>query len=152
MKCVKGDLIQLTLAGEFDVIIHGCNCFCTMGAGIAKQIRTHFPQAYEADLETNSGDREKLGKYSWALVNANRNTVIVVNGYTQFHYSGGGILADYKAIENLFCQLKKDFSGKRFGYPKIGAGLANGDWASIKGIIDQALEGEDHTLVEFKRV
>lgn len=35
MKTIKGDLIQLALANEFDVIIHGCNCFCTMGKGIA---------------------------------------------------------------------------------------------------------------------
>ena len=35
MKIIKGNLISLALAGEFEVIIHGCNCFCTMGAGIA---------------------------------------------------------------------------------------------------------------------
>lgn len=45
MNIVHGDLIQLALAGQFDVIIHGCNCFCTMGAGIAKAIRQEFPEA-----------------------------------------------------------------------------------------------------------
>ena len=39
MKIIKGDLIKLALQGEFDVIVHGCNCFCTMGAGIAKSIK-----------------------------------------------------------------------------------------------------------------
>ena len=43
MKVIEGDLIQLALTGEFDVIIHGCNCFCAMVAGIAQSIRSVFP-------------------------------------------------------------------------------------------------------------
>ena len=35
MNIVKGDLIKSAKEGQFDVIIHGCNCFNTMGAGIA---------------------------------------------------------------------------------------------------------------------
>mgnify|MGYP001795501660 FL=1 len=42
MKTIKGDLVKLAIKGEFDLIIHGCNCFCTMGAGIAKTIRSHL--------------------------------------------------------------------------------------------------------------
>ena len=41
------------------------------------------------------------------------------------------------------------FSGRKIGYPKIGAGLAGGDWEVIEKIIDAELEGEDHALVEF---
>ena len=35
MKTVTGDLIALAQQGTFDVIAHGCNCMCQMGAGIA---------------------------------------------------------------------------------------------------------------------
>jgi hypothetical protein len=35
-------------------------------------------------------------------------------------------------------------------YPKIGAGLARGDWPTIAAMIDEELAGEDHTLVEFE--
>ncbi|MDD9304815.1 MAG: macro domain-containing protein [Desulfobacter sp.] len=147
MKCITGDLIELTLAGKFDLIIHGCNCFCAMGAGIARQIRDYFPQAFQADQSTASGEKTKLGTYSKAVVETPNNKVIIINGYTQFHYSGKGVLADYKAIETLFSQLKTDFSGKRMGYPKIGAGLGKGNWEVIQKIIDQALADENHTLV-----
>ena len=34
-KEIEGNLISLALAGNFDVIAHGCNCFCTMQSGIA---------------------------------------------------------------------------------------------------------------------
>lgn len=149
MKCIKGDLIQLAREGQFDLIIHGCNCFCTMGAGIAKQIRAYFPKAWEADLATESGDRSKLGTYSKACVATPYGKLYVINAYTQYHYSGNGVLVDYDAITKIFTSLKRRFSGSRMGYPKIGAGLAKGDWNIISEIIDSALTGEDHTLVEL---
>ncbi len=149
MPLLKGDLIQLALAGEFDLIIHGCNCFCTMGAGIARQIRDTFPAAYQADLETRPGDRNKLGTYSQATIPLQGNSLTILNGYTQYHYSGSQLLADYGAIKTLFARIKRDFPGRKIGYPKIGAGLARGDWKKINSIIDQQLDGENHTLVEY---
>ncbi len=149
MKTVNGDLLQLGLTGHFDVIIHGCNCFCSMGAGIARAIRSEFPEALNADAATVKGDRDKLGNYSQASIKRNSHTFTVINGYTQYNYSGETVLVDYEAVRTLFARLKKEFHGQRFGYPKIGAGLAGGDWNIISAIIDQELAGEDHTLVIF---
>lgn len=149
MRILKGDLIKLAMAGKFDVIVHGCNCFCTMGAGIARLIRDNFPQAYQADLKTEMGNRQKLGTYSLAQIKSDDTSFIVVNGYTQFDFSGPGVLVDYNAIRKLFSNLKVDFRGLRVGYPKIGAGLAGGEWKIIAAIIDKELQGEDHTLVEY---
>jgi O-acetyl-ADP-ribose deacetylase (regulator of RNase III) len=149
MKRIKGNLIHLAQEGQFDLIIHGCNCFCTMGAGIAKQIRSQFPQAWEADLATQSGDRSKLGSYSKACINTPSGRLHVINAYTQYHYSGDGVLVDYDAVTKVFTALKNQFHGQRMGYPQIGAGLAGGDWKIISEIIDSALDGETHTLVEL---
>ncbi|MBU8850049.1 MAG: macro domain-containing protein, partial [Desulfobacterales bacterium] len=79
MNILKGDLIQFALTGRFDVIIHGCNCFCSMGAGIAKMIRDNFPEAYQADLKTGMGDKKKLGTYSMARIERNNNIFTIVN-------------------------------------------------------------------------
>ena len=161
MKTVTGDLIDLAKSGGFDVIVHGCNCFHTMGAGIAKRIRLEFPEAYEADRVTKKGDASKLGSITWTNVQANRN-LIVVNAYTQFHHkfrlealdpnlaatmSANAPLVDYDAVRLAFRAVKKIFTGRRIAYPKIGAGLARGDWSVIERIIDQELVEEDHTLV-----
>ena len=151
MKSVKGDLIKMALEGQFDVIIHGCNCHCTMGAGIAKIIRNTFPRAYEADLKTAKGSRAKLGTISFASAEHSHHTLTVVNAYTQFDYQGGGVLVDYDAVRAVMRRVKSQFAGQRIGYPKIGAGLAGGDWDVIAAIIDEELAGEDHTLVEFAR-
>jgi len=151
MDSVEGDLVDLTLQGEFDVIVHGCNCFCSMSAGIAKAIQEEFPEAYAADLVTIKGDHNKLGDYSYATVERDSKEITIVNGYTQFHYQGDGPLVDYDAVRQLFQRIKSDFAGRRIGYPKIGAGLAGGDWPTIAAIIDEELAGENHTLVLFKR-
>ena len=39
---IKGDLIELAKAGEFDVIAHGCNCFNAQKSGIARQMAEEF--------------------------------------------------------------------------------------------------------------
>lgn len=148
-QIVEGNLITLALEGSFDVIVHGCNCFCTMGAGIAYTIQKQFPEAYAADLMTNKGDRNKLGFFSSTIVTENGRDITIVNGYTQFQHSGPPPLLDYDAVQKLFKRIKKEFSGKRIAYPRIGAGLAGGDWEKIEIIIDQELKGEQHTLVNY---
>ena len=154
MKIVQGDLIQLALDKKFDVIIHGCNCFCTMGAGIARSIKTEFPEAYKADCLTTRGDHHKLGTISTITVIRDEHEITIVNAYAQFHYRGSAIhykgndgKTNYQAIESCMQQVKEKYTGKRIGYPLIGAGLGGGDWSIISKIINRVLEGDDHKLV-----
>jgi len=150
MRTIEGDLIELAQNGEFDLIVHGCNCFCTMGAGIAKGIKAAFPDAFEVDQKTASGDRSKLGTCTFANIRINGNVLMIVNAYTQFNYRGKGVKVDYEAIRRCFQWIKKHHSGLRIGFPKIGAGLAGGDWTTIAEIIDSELRNEDATLVVFR--
>lgn len=152
MKTIQGNLLDLALASHFDVIVHGANCFNTFGAGIALAVKHTFPEAYSADLRTKKGDINKLGTISYAthtLRLDGKSQLVIVNGYTQYNYGGMSRRADYKAIHSVFAEVKKQFSGKRIGYPRIGAGLARGKWEVISEIIDLELAGEDHTLVEY---
>jgi O-acetyl-ADP-ribose deacetylase (regulator of RNase III) len=149
MKTVQGDLLHLAMEGAFDVIIHGCNCQCQMGKGIALTIKRQFPEAYAADLATEKGDRRKLGTFSAADVERDGQSFMIVNAYTQFHWRGDGVKADYDAIRSVMRSIAACFPGRRIGYPKIGAGLAGGDWSIISGIIDEELADLDHTYIEF---
>ena len=115
MKTAEGDLLTLAEEGVFDVIIHGCNCFCTMGAGIAKSIRDRFPAAYDADTATEKGDLKKLGTYSSATIETNQRRFIIVNAYTQYDFRARGINADYDAITKVFARIKGHFAGRRIG-------------------------------------
>ncbi|MEM9839717.1 MAG: macro domain-containing protein [Pseudomonadota bacterium] len=149
MKERVGDLLLLALDGEFDVIVHGCNCFHTMGGGIARVIAQHFPEALEADKATPAGDREKLGSISFAQVERATGKFTIVNAYTQFDFRGPQPRVSYEAVSQAFDTIAQQFNGARIGYPMIGAGLAGGDWAIISERINTALEGCDHTLVKL---
>ena len=148
MKEIKGDLLK----EDFDVIVHGCNCFNIMGAGIAKTIKTIYPLVYSADCETIKGDQSKLGTILPIKVKhcITGKELIVVNGYTQYRYNGNTLMVNYEAVREVFKNVKKNFSGKKIGYPMIGAGLAGGDWDVISKIIDEELVGEDHAVVVYK--
>lgn len=145
IKYIKGNLVELALAGEFDVIIHGANCNCNMGKGIAKQIAIAFPEACKADKATKCGDVYKLGEYSYAH---NRNLRLkIVNLYTQYEI---GAHFEYSAfclgLRSLIEMLTGD---EHIGLPMIGAGLAGGDWEQIETIIKTELMGWKVTIVKY---
>ena len=156
MKTIKGDLVKLALDGEFDVIVHGCNCFCTMGAGIARQIAETFPMAEKVDRATISGDKDKLGccTISWHY-REDGSALIILNGYTQYFIasSENPNVVSYDAVQSVFNRIasicKNPNKSMRVGYPAIGAGLAGGDWNVISAIIEGELKGLDHTFVEY---
>lgn len=147
MKYIDGDLIKLANQGLFDVIGHGCNCFCTMGAGIARSMKLEFPEIDDADKSTVRGDKKKLGTFT----HVDYGDLIVLNLYIQ--YSFGGITPDveYSAVRQCMTEIKKRYSGKRIGLPMIGAGLAGGDWNIISKIIEDELGDEDVTIVKYKQ-
>jgi O-acetyl-ADP-ribose deacetylase (regulator of RNase III) len=151
MKSVRGNLVTMSQGGMFDVVVHGCNCFNTMSKGLAESIMNEWPQVFVEDNNTRSGDRQKPGTYSYATCKSNYKTPLtIINAYTQYYYSPKrGINVDYNAIRSVFKLLKLRYSGKKFGIPRIGAGLAGGDWNIISKIIDEEMDGEDVTLVEF---
>lgn len=154
MKIIKGDIVKLSLDGHFDVIVHGCNCFHTMNSGVAKAIRKEFPQVYETDVQlTKMGDRKKLGSINATPIVRGNVSFYVVNAYTQYDYGyDGKRRVDYDALKMAFSHIAILFKGsveKRIAYPKIGCGLAGGEWEVVSNIIDQELHGMNHTLVEF---
>ncbi len=150
MRTIEGDLLTLADEGAFDVIAHGCNCFCNMGKGIALQIRKRYPAAFAADRATEKGSRAKLGTCSFATVDGKTRPFVIVNAYTQFHWTGTRPLADYDAIRSCLRWLAQTYGGRRIGIPRIGAGLAGGDWALIRELITAELGSTDVTVVELK--
>ena len=167
MKYVEGNLLDLAEQGEFDYIIHGCNCFCTMGSGIAKQIKDRYPKAYLVDHLTLEGDLGKLGKFTQAYISGQRENTngvtrnlfwnysfTLINAYTQYYYGGREVHADYDAIFHVFKQIKLLYdmnpqAPARIGIPQIGAKRGGGDWGKIEEIID-GIGFSDITCVVYK--
>ena len=145
MKQVKGDLLTLFDAGQFDIIVHGCNCFHAMGAGIAGQIAKRYPQAPLMDrMNSEYGDIHKLSNYTIAHVGEGKQ---VVNLYSQF-LPGKDLYED--ALLLGFRKLSKTLSGySRIGIPAIGCGIAGGDEGIIIPAIAEITRNLNITYVEY---
>jgi O-acetyl-ADP-ribose deacetylase (regulator of RNase III) len=150
LTLTKGNLLDLAEEGRFDVIVQGCNCFNTMGGGIAREIRERYPMAALVDNETLKGDYNKLGNYTTAFT----GKFLIVNAYTQYNMSQGEDVFEYTAFQLILEKLTFAYPGKRIGLPYIGCGLAGGNKDHILDMIEWfaervALEGGTVTLVEF---
>lgn len=151
-KEVDGDLVKLALDGEFDVIAHGCNCFCTMGAGIAPLFAKYFnADRFSWEHPTQRGNYNKMGCIDSAEETRYKRPFIVVNAYTQYstNASYGHIPLDYDALIMCLKKINKSYAGKSIGLPKIGCGLAGGNWEIVKGLIKKELKSMDVTIVNF---
>ncbi len=152
LKHAKGNLLDMAEAGDFDVVVQGCNCFNAMGGGIAREIAERFPEAKQEDRKTQAGDYNKLG--TWTQVEID-DTFIIVNAYTQYETSiAGEDVFEYTAFQLILQKLTVIYGTKRIGLPYIGMGLAGGNRARIISMIEQFAEqvstkGGTVTLVEF---
>lgn len=158
-KYKVGDLIEAAKSGEINVFGHGCNCFCTMGSGIAPLIKEAFPKMYAADLETEKGDKTKLGTCTMAFLND--GSLAGFNLYSQYGYNRrkqGLRDLDYNALYDSMVEMKKllqsytdgPMDTYRIGFPKIGAGLAGGDWNVIEAMIKSIFFDCDVTVYVLK--
>ena len=140
---IQGDVFK----AKEQVLIHGCNCFCTWGKGVAKTMLRLYPKAFEQDFLTRRGSKDKLGTYSaWRGKHYYYDQdVTVINLYSQWdlwsRHDPKDVYADYDAIREGLKQVEFVYRGASFAMPRIGAGLAHGDWATIKKIIDEVFTG-----------
>lgn len=155
LKIVRGDLLKLAQQNKFDLIIHGCNCFHAMSGGIAKKIQTEWPEAAALDDLTPKGDETKLGTYSSVDVEGRifldsrsiNYEFKIINAYTQFK---PGADVNYDAIRDALHAIHIEFPPEvSIGIPRIGAGIAGGDWQKIEDIIIEELPNRDVTIVAF---
>lgn len=119
------------------ILVHGCNCFNTMGAGLARRIKELYPSAVTIDNATVSGDKDKLGTYT--AVNIDRD-LIVANLYTQYNYGRGGIYLDYDALQKCFNNITTGaMPDYMYLIPKnIGCGLAGGNPDIVGDMIEKS--------------
>lgn len=165
INIVKGDLIKLALEGEFDVIVHGVNCFCVQKAGIAKQMaetfHTNSPTLFNKERLSFSGDINKLGTIESRLhviEKHDSSTIVfdVVNAYTQFYHLRNLPEEEtrpfsYTAFALVLKKLNHIFKGKHIGMPWIGCGLGGADKQHVAMLISKNLTDCKVTVVEYEK-
>lgn len=151
MKQQTGNLLEVSRG----IIVHGCNAQGVMGSGVAAAIRSKWPGvfttyrgAYER-RKTETGQTLELGRVIWHTISRDPKLTIA-NAITQEFYGRDPnvVYVSYEAVAKAFDRIGEVAREHDLPvhYPLIGAGLANGDWNIISGIIAEKLHGVDHTL------
>lgn len=136
VKYIKGDIVKLFLEGKH--VAHGCNCFHSMGAGVAGQLAKAYSPILSIDKAgSDYGCANKLGTFTRASLHRGSNANYCFNLYTQFE---PGPNLDYAALLGAFIELD-NFSASLITpltvyIPRIGAGIAGGDWDKIELLIN----------------
>jgi O-acetyl-ADP-ribose deacetylase (regulator of RNase III) len=130
---VKGDL----LLSEEKRIAHGCNCSGGFGSGFAAQVAQLYPRVRESYLVRHNTRGWKLGEVQILGIGDGSEREIA-NCATQQRYGRAdeGPYVSYPAIRQVFRDLVRSWPGG-FAVPKIGAGLAGGNWEIIAKIIEE---------------
>lgn len=127
--------------GEYSVICHCCNTLGAWGAGFVIPLGRRYPSAkknYEECIRTIPS-KDLLGNVGYAKVDKN---IVVANifGQERIYTENGKIPLDYNALRYGFEDILRHFSEYGTPYsihmPRIGCGLAGGDWNIVEGIIE----------------
>jgi len=125
---VDGDIIKMIESGFIDSVAHGCNCFHTMGAGIALTLNQYTGgRILEADKKSEFGNINKLGSFT----QTRHDDVRYYNLYTQYTYGGyDGVKVHWPSVANSLQKAINeaclDHGCKNMAIPYIGCGLAGG--------------------------
>lgn len=146
----KGDILDALEKNEIDVLVHGCNCDGGFGRGIAGQIRKKWPSVARYYEDCFRLDFCILGNIDYVFFDNNRT--YIVNAYTQQNYGpvDKGPYVSYEAIRSIAQKVFYGFPDKKIGFPRIGAGLAGGNWEIIQNIIIEEAEYAEANVVFFE--
>lgn len=133
IEYIKGDLLRT----EVNHIMHGCNSHGVMGSGVAKILREKYPQAYNDYIFKYNNYGLELGDI---VVSVQNDGKVIHNAITQKDYGrrDDRVYVSYWAIAEAFRKINSR-GIKEIAMPKIGSGLAGGNWSVIEQIIENTL-------------
>ena len=156
MKYINDNLLDAFDRGDVKYIAHQCNCFASLykgkAKGIAGSIMKRYPEAAEVDGELKEG-LSRLGKVAgW---HSSGKQGYGYNLYAQYKYGNsaktGIVYTDYEALNKCLSDMCDAISllmveSTVIGIPRIGCGLAGGDWNVVSSILKSV---EQQCGVEF---
>ena len=124
-----------------DALCHCANCYTTMSSGVARRLRTVYPEIYEADCLTKRGDYNKLGKISVANF---KDGKVGFNIYAQYTYGTEKRQLNYEAMYTGLEAVKEymvEHKLKTLSIPRnMGCRLAGGNWSVVEKMIEVIFE------------
>lgn len=149
IKYINGDILKALENGDIDCFAHGVNCIGGFGSGIAGQIAKKYPNIRDAYIDKFKTDKWKLGEVQKNIITDG----IIFNCATQFNCGyDGKKYVNYDAIYDCLCSVRDEIESQnlKLGLPKIGCGLAGGNWKIVSIMIESIFNNEDIIVYNYK--
>lgn len=138
--------LPIETEAENRLIVHCCNTLGAWGAGFVVPLGRRYPKAkerYKKFIEENKGI-SMLGEVNEVKVADNIYVENLIGQSFLYKKANGEIPCNYIAIEHGFLKIMENWSNKgkySIHMPRIGCGLAGGDWKTIENIIQRTFVG-----------
>lgn len=135
MQVITADILSM----ESGIIGHQVNCRRVMSAGLAKQVKSKFPQVFTSYSKHCSATC--LGKVQAIRVS---DELVIANLFAQLNYGTSSRQTDYDAMRSCLTKLVEyrdsHFPNLPIYLPfGIGCGLAGGDWDVVSQMIEEII-------------
>ena len=134
--------LPIETEAENKLIVHCCNSLGAWGAGFVVPLGKRYPQAKESyKTYINKNGRGYLGEVDEVKVADNIYVENLIGQSFLYKKSNGEIPCNYLAIKVGFQNIIEKWLTRAENYsihmPRIGCGLAGGDWNTIENIIKE---------------
>lgn len=135
VKVIKGDLLQ----AKEDIICHQVNAQGVMGAGLAREIKKHYPEVFERYRELCF--KEKKGRHLLGNCQIIKSKdKYIANIFGQHKFGRKGVFTEMDALREAFYSLKVRAQKHDLSVAipfQFGCGLAGGDWNEVFKLIEE---------------
>lgn len=169
----KGDATRPVVTNGYPVIVHICNDVGGWGKGFVLAVEKRFPwakNAYKGWYKESAGERTltfpefgskgdrvirvyesgnfELGE--WQLVQSDSIAIANLIAQQGINWRDNVPPIRYKALRKTLAELAESLNGDvSIHMPRIGCGLAGGNWEHVESIIEETLKGFDVNVYDL---
>ena len=137
---------------EYDAILIGTNLYCTMSQGVQLKVMLNYPYAYNKNLETKYGDKDKLGTVLECKSEGEPTFCLcfITKGYN-FRPDLESDYLSYEALEKCLNLVNILYKGKNIACPLLGSSRfdGNGNKEKIYEIFNNTLKDVNVTIFDY---
>ncbi|MCD0466098.1 macro domain-containing protein [Flavobacterium sp. ENC] len=148
IKFVEGNFFDY----KADIRINTVNCVGVMGAGVALQFKTKYPEMFKEYLKSCNENNVQIGRpHVWtnnSIFNEEEN-IIIINFPTKLHWKNP---SEYDYVEkglNWLSNFLLGHEGKTITVPALGCGHGGLDWNIVKKMISKHLSKSKLDILVF---